>query len=204
MRSTKMKRGEQIVIATVVGVLGLALSQMTFRPRTAETTRCLPFVAPPPPRSASERARREACRWYGAALLVSRQQMEEIEVWDPQVIEQIGMETRRRMAISGTTALRQALTVAERAARLATTRDEQYRSALLLARLDCDAGYHERELTQARKIAALVPGSTVSLSVLWRAARCNGLTILARETEEALGALPARDDTWGRLRRADR
>jgi hypothetical protein len=78
----------------------------------------------------------------------------------------------------------------ERAAHVATTRDDRYEAAVLLSRLYCDAGLHDGELVQARRLVALSPHSLTSLKALRRAAGCNHLSSLARQTDVAIEALP--------------
>ncbi len=48
-------------------------------------------------------------------------------------------------------------------------------AALLLARIEYDAGRHEQELRHAYRLVRLAPREQVSLSVLRRATRCSGL-----------------------------
>jgi hypothetical protein len=79
---------------------------------------------------------------------------------------------------------------AQVAAALAHTAAEKYAAAVLLARIECDAGDHRAELEQARRLMALAPRRRSSLHVLWRAARCNGLEPLARRADAVLRTLP--------------
>jgi hypothetical protein len=147
-------------------------------------------IVSPVPRGASARARREAIQWYGRALQLATGRVEGLEDWDPQATGRTTPEARRRAAISGTGELRMAIRIGERAAHLATTRDDRYEAALLLSRLDCDAGLHDRELAQARILMALSPKSLTSLKALRRAAGCNHLSSLARRADTAIEALP--------------
>jgi hypothetical protein len=78
---------------------------------------------------------------------------------------------------------------AQMAAALARTPEESYQATVLLARLECDAGDHRAELEQAQGLMALAPRRRVSLMVLWRAARCNGLVSVERQADLALQTL---------------
>ena len=123
--------------------------------------------------------------------------MEEMEAWDALALARLSPEAYRRVLIGRTMELPRALDAVERAARLATTREERYEAALLLSRLDCDAGYHDRELVAARKLISLAPTSPVSLRALHRAARCNRLVALARQADAALVAVSEQDKARG-------
>jgi hypothetical protein len=192
-----MQSRQRIVIAGIVGVLGVALTWIVLTPTRTGTGRRPPSVALPRPRSASERARQEARRWYTRATLLTKQQQDGMEAWDAPALERLGPEAHRRSVIARTTELHRSRDAAERAARLATTREEKY-EALLLSRLDCDAGYHDRELVAARKLISLAPTSLVSLRVLRRAARCNRLVPLARQTDAAIAAVSEKDKASGK------
>jgi hypothetical protein len=73
---------------------------------------------------------------------------------------------------------------AHRAVELARTPREEYRVALLRVRIECDAGDHEEELRQARRLMALAPDDPQSLRVLQHAAGCSGDTRLQRWAAE--------------------
>jgi hypothetical protein len=188
-----MQSRQRIVIAGIVGVLGVALTWIVITPTRTGTGRRPPSVALPRPRSASERARQEARRWYTRATLLTKQQQDGMEAWDAPALERLGPEAHRRSVIARTTELHRSRDAAERAARLATTREEKY-EALLLSRLDCDAGYHDRELGAARKLISLAPASRASLRALHPAAGCNRLVSLARQTDRAITSPSTRDN----------
>ncbi len=82
--------------------------------------------------------------------------------------------------------LRRAQTAAQRAAELAATREDEYRVTALRALLECDTGHHEAELRHARQLITLAPRKELSLLWLRRAARCNRLKALERQTHAAL------------------
>jgi hypothetical protein len=152
-------------------------------------------IVPPPPRSTSARARREAIRWYGLSKQLVNARAEELEKWDPRMVESMSPEALRRTMTADTRELQMAIQNGERAAHLAVSREDRYEASLLLSRLYCDAGIHDRELTQARMLIALSPRSFTSLKSLRRAAGCNHLASLARKADFAIEALPVRSPT---------
>ena len=85
--------------------------------------------------------------------------------------------------------MRRAPAPARRTAVLARIPGKAYEAVVLLARIDCDAGDHKAELEQARRLMALAPRRRVSLTVLWRAASCNGLASVERQPDLALQTL---------------
>jgi len=148
-------------------------------------------VVPPPGRSPSAEARRAAWRgWMRAQEAVSRE-CEALEAWDPEVSKDVGDAALRRQFLvrDRSDDLGWAQMEAQMAAALARTPEETYDAAVLLARIECDAGDHQAELEQARRLMALAPRRRTSLLVLWRAARCNGLQPLAQRADAALRTL---------------
>jgi hypothetical protein len=148
----------------------------------------------PPPRSPSEAARRDARHDLTQAQKAVNQEREALEAWDPAGVDSLDQEHFRRqlMAADPGGHLRRALVTGERAAALARTPEEAYAAALLLARLECDAGHHQEELRQARKLMALQPHDWLSLLALRRAAFCNQMPSLAlRANAELNWRLPA-------------
>src|SRR5436190_850733 len=76
-----------------------------------------------------------------------------------------------------------------RAAALARTPEEQYRSVELLARLECDAGHHREALRLAHTLLALRPRDERAWIALRHAAWCNHLEPLAQRASLAIKAL---------------
>lgn len=147
---------------------------------------------PPPPATPSEAVRRAArWNWVRAEQAVNRER-ELLEAWDPAT-EDLNQEKWRQqlMAADPHGELKQALKLARRAAALARRPADSYAAAQLLARLECDAGHHEAELEQARKLMAMRPGSQYSLITLQHAAICNHLEPLTRRAAAALRKLEA-------------
>ena len=196
-----MQASRSTRIAGAVGLclLTVPLVRQSLRPLSSPSASA-PGVAPPP-RSPSEAARRTARRcWVRAQVAVNRQR-EALEAWDPAAADNVDQEAWRRqsMALDPTLPggdptlpggdLRRAVEAARRAAALAHTPEEAYAAALLLTRLECDAGHHAAELEQARKLLALRPHHWLSLLVLRRAAVCNGMEPLARRVTAELRGL---------------
>jgi hypothetical protein len=77
--------------------------------------------------------------------------------------------------------LGRARVAARRAASRAQTPKEAHEAALLLTRVECDAGRHQQELEQACRLMRLAPRDPVALNVVRRAARCNGLDLPVKE-----------------------
>jgi hypothetical protein len=121
---------------------------------------------------------------------VSRE-CEALEAWDPRLTEAAGDAALRRQLLAADRSgdLGWARVQAQMAAALARTPEETYEAVVLLARLECDAGDHRAELEQARRLTALAPRRRTSLTVLWRAARCNHLERLMQQVDVALNML---------------
>jgi hypothetical protein len=149
-------------------------------------------------RSPSAEARRAAWRgWMRAQEAVSRE-CEALEEWEPgrgdagstKTAPQDAALRRQLLAADHSGELGWAHLQAQVAAALARTSAEKYAAAVLLARIECDAGDPRAELEQARRLMALAPHRRSSLLILWRAARCNGLEPVARRADAALRTLP--------------
>jgi len=182
-------RSTRIVGAVGLCLLTVPLVRQSLRPLSSPSASA-PGVAPPP-RSPSEAARRTARRcWVRAQVAVNRQR-EALEAWDPAAADNVDQEAWRRqsMALDPGGDLRRAVEAARRAAALARTPEETYAAALLLTRLECDAGHHAAELERARRLLALRPHDWLSLLVLRRAAVCNGMEPLARRVTAELRGL---------------
>jgi hypothetical protein len=96
---------------------------------------------------------------------------------------------RRLMAQDRTGELGRALIAAREAVNLAWGPVEEYQAREWLALMDCDAGQHQDELRQARRLVKLEPRNLVSLTSLRRAAECNHLWALARDVDAQLEPL---------------
>jgi hypothetical protein len=142
-----------------------------------------------PLRGPCDAALREARFWHLRAMQEVSAQFDALEAWDPDALAVRDVATwRRLMAGDRRGDLRRAREAARRAVRLARTPEDAFQTRLMLSRLDCEAGDHEAELQQARQVIALRPRSFLSLVTLKRAAECNGLARLARQTGAKLAA----------------
>jgi hypothetical protein len=130
-----------------------------------------------PARGPSARALREARCWRVGAMQEVHDQFEALEAWDPS------LESRPRdlrmwqelMASDRAGHLARALAAARRAAHLAQDRSEAYKAALLLTRLECEAGRHQAERWQAKRVLQISPGDWLGRLTLQRAKECNEL-----------------------------
>jgi len=148
-------------------------------------------VVSAPERSPSAEARQAAWQgWMRAQEAVSRE-CEGLEAWDPLAAGGVADATLRRQFLAADRSgnLGWAHMQAQMAAALARTPEETYEAAVVLARIECDAGDHKAELEQARRLMAVAPRRRTSLMVLWRAARCNGLVSVERHADLALQTL---------------
>lgn len=151
-----------------------------------------PAIELAPAHSPSGQALREArAEWLRAEQAAAR----ELEAWpeqQPDTIVRHLTDAHRQclMALDRAGDLRRARAAAQRAAALARTATEAYRAAMVLARIECDAGDHHAELRQARRMMALRPQVRGSWETLKHAAVCNGLGGLARQADAALAKLP--------------
>jgi hypothetical protein len=85
-------------------------------------------------------------------------------------------EWRRRLMVQDRTGdTWRALLAAREALQLARGIEEEYQAREWLALISCDAGRHQEELRQARRMVQLQPQNVGSLTALRRAARCNRL-----------------------------
>jgi hypothetical protein len=71
--------------------------------------------------------------------------------------------------------LDRARAAARRAVSRARTPKEAYEAALLLTRVECDAGCHDQGLEQAYRLMQLAPHDPLSLNAFRRASCCNGI-----------------------------
>lgn len=159
----------------VVGALGSSvLSALLFhRPPAAPRA----TISPAPAWSASEADLRKARDLRLRVVHWVDQQRYALESWDPSATANWNSETWRRelMAEAPGGDLRRARMAARRAAQSALTREEAYRAALLLARLECESGNHVEELRQAYRLLALEPRNQLTMRYLRHAAACNRL-----------------------------
>jgi hypothetical protein len=148
-------------------------------------------IAAPPASSPSAAARRTARRYWVRAAQAVNSEREVLEEWDPEATENMNQEQWRRqlMAADRTGDLKRALKWGRHAAALARTPEDIYAAARLLDRLECDAGHHEAELAQARKLMALQPSNSYSIILLQRAAVCNHLEALIEQNTPAMRKL---------------
>lgn len=163
--------------------------------------RVLRFSSAPKARSLSDEALEAAQQWRVRAEREALAPHDRQEPWEPQAPGRLGGVQTEAGRLSTTSdpsnALRQALAQARRAAAVAQTPDETFRAALLLSRLECDAGDHEVELQTARRLVALRPQAGTAQLALQHAAVCNGLDALARQAETAAKKLGFAPDPLG-------
>jgi hypothetical protein len=180
----------------ITGTLGLCLlsipvlQRASTRPGSPSSPRENMPQFPRPRCTPVDRTLREARAWQLRAWEVVGRECEALEEWDPEHRTRLDLVHWRLQQLARDRGgyLGRAREVARRAAALARTRQEAYRVALLLALIECDAGHHEAELQQARRLMALAPRKATSLVVLRRAAECNGLKPLGRWADAALQA----------------
>jgi hypothetical protein len=112
---------------------------------------------------------------------------------DPRVPYSAALEPWRleHMAIDRHGYLRRAQQAALRATTLARSREEKHRASEHLARIEHELGHHEAELKQAERLMEPAPRDPISLTLMGRAAMCNGRKDLARRTEAVLATLKA-------------
>lgn len=151
----------------------------------------------PPPGSPFEVALQEAKAWRLQAREAAKREMEAWEAQNPAAAGEADAEAWRRgvLAIDRGGDLRRARARARQAERLARTTAEAARAAELLVLLECEAGHHATELRQARRLVALRHGDWRALTVLRRAAICNGQRALVGQTAAALSALEGTSPT---------
>jgi hypothetical protein len=145
--------------------------------RTRLPTPHLPLPAhlspPPRPRTPSQVAWQTAqWQWMLAQQAVCRQ-IEALEEWDPEAMNGSAPEVCRRqlLARDASGGLRRAREAAIQAQTLAQTPREAYRATLLRLRLEREAGHHQAELQQARRLLQLAPESESAWWCLQRAMR---------------------------------
>jgi hypothetical protein len=113
-------------------------------------------VPPPAPRDDFDRLIREAQRWHIESWRVVNDQRYALEAWDSAVSDRLDQAAWRQLtALDLFGCLRRARRIARQAAALAHTSEEEYRAALLLAVLACEAGDHRAEGQQVRQLARL-------------------------------------------------
>ena len=136
------------------------------------------------PGSPSAVALRAAERCWGKALMAVKPELEALAAWDPGAAPGVEEDWRcQLMARDLHGRLREAQTAAWRAVLLARTPVEEHRAREWLAIIECDRGQHREELEQAWRLVALQPGNAESWGALRRAARCNGLSPVARKAD---------------------
>jgi hypothetical protein len=196
-----------------LGWVGLVLLPPPLAPRHP---RLATLPAPPLPRA----VRRVRCRtpsakalwqarWYRTRAIQAANQARYplLESVPPDMSRAIDTENWRRqlMASDRTGDLHRALAAGRVAVALAQTPDEEYQAREWLALIACDAGRHQEELQQARRLVQLKPRDEVSLVALRRAADCNGLGALARQAGAALNVThPTRPAGYAAGRRGGR
>jgi hypothetical protein len=122
-------------------------------------------------------ALRQAWQRRTQARIVEKQEREALEAWDPTGASRVTSEIlrRERPARDPHGDLQWTQLKAQQAATLARKPMEEYRVSLLLARIECDLGRHDRELLHAQKLMKLVPQNQHSQDTLQHAACCNSL-----------------------------
>jgi len=167
-------------------ILALPVPQQPTPPRAV-----VPSLPPLRVKTPFEETLHQARFWRLQAKAGARRAMEAHDVAHPPAGATDDEALRRAlMGADPKRALARALAAARQAASRARTPAERSRAAALRVMLACEAGHHREELRQARLLATLERGSYHSLTVLLRAARCNGDEDLARRTADAMAALP--------------
>jgi hypothetical protein len=82
--------------------------------------------------------------------------------------------------------LRQAEAAAQKAAALSRSQAERYKVAFFLAQVEHKLGNHRAEMEQARRMLVMQPRIPLSVTTVWRAARCNRLKALERRMQEEM------------------
>jgi hypothetical protein len=115
-------------------------------------------------------------------MMVVNEERERVEAWDPAAGQPLvagsvasGSWWLQEMARDRGGNLHRALAAARRAATLVRSPAEAYRVAEHLARLEHEAGEHQQELLQAKRMIVLDPNNQLSLVTLRRAQACRGL-----------------------------
>jgi hypothetical protein len=157
-----------------------------------------------PLRGPADQALREARLWHLRAMQEVSARFDALEAWDPEApAGRDPVAWRQMMAQDAHGLLRRAREEAGRSLGLARSPQEVYQAALMLARMECEAGDHKAELLRARQVMALQPQNPLSLITLHRAAECNRLRALARETNRKLKLrLLGMEPVWQCARRA--
>jgi hypothetical protein len=107
---------------------------------------------------------REAQRWHIESWRVVNDQRYVVEAWDSAAADQLDQTAWRGQLLARDLCgcLHRARLIARQAAALARTPEYQYRSALLLAVLACEAGDHQTEWQEVRVLARLSPHSWIT------------------------------------------
>jgi hypothetical protein len=192
-----MRSTERIQISGTLGLFLLSLpllhgawTRYTAAPRSGPTRQVTSTAARPP----FEAALREAVAYRIKAHRIVRAEIDALEAWDPEAGAGLDWTSwgQPRLSADRSGYLHRARVAGLRADALARTPVDAYRAAMCLAYLEHDAGHHQAELRQARRLMALQPRQDISLAVLQRAALCNELPALARQAEAALAAVERR------------
>jgi hypothetical protein len=190
MRAERRIWATAVLGVCLVGTPLLWLRAVRSRARSLVNSPVAATSSPPP--GQFDTALREAGRWqYRAAEAVDRQ-MDELAEREPDRLNGTAVGDYRRLFMARSPDILRAERATQRAMVLARTSSERFRAAALLSRLECNLGRHARELQQARLLMSLQPHNPVSLRVLDRAAKCNGLKLLSRRVEAELKALESR------------
>jgi hypothetical protein len=177
-------------IAGAVPVLVILALPIPQRPAPPQAL-VVPSLPPLRVKTPFEESLHQARFWRAQAKVAAKQAMEANVAALPDAGDTDDEAWRRGlMSADRKQALRRALASARQASTLARTPAEQSRAAAFRVMVECEAGHHREELRQARALAAIERGSPHALTVLLRAARCNGDEELARSTAATLEAMP--------------
>jgi hypothetical protein len=196
-----MRATRQIWVSGAVGVclLGIGLRRWAqIQPVGSWDSIAFSRTSPRLHLTPADLALQDARRWRLRAMMRVNAEREAIQEWDPRMEDtrvpySAALEPWRleQMAMDRGGHLRRARKAALRAATLARRHDEKHRASEHLARIEHELGHHEAELQQAQRLMELAPRDPISLTLMGRAAACNGRTDLAQRTEAALAALNA-------------
>jgi hypothetical protein len=173
-----------------LGLLGLILLPLAWLPAPgAPPATRLPPLTRVASDSPSQAALREVKWEWGQAQMALKPEQEafaEAKPYTPWPVEKAFRQQVLARDRGGH--LDRAHKAARRAVALARTPDEEYPSTVWIAIIECDRSRHQAELQHVQRLVVLQPRDPVSLGALRRAARCNGLELLAEEADRALQA----------------
>lgn len=154
--------------------LSLLLQWLAWKQPIAPTPTTRVFSLAAPANSPCGAALQQAWRWKTRARMAMIEAREKLDAWDPQAMtEDMDAWRQQWQAADPNGDLHRAREWARRAAILARTKRDRYRAAALLARIECELGYHQSELQYAKIQAALEPNKIETIDAMHHAMFCN-------------------------------